>query len=138
MSDFLTTPEIDEAWDRIARTPDGQVIYRHLMKLVAEVATDDSALPRREGARTLAHNLMKLMANGIVDNDRYCVAFPAPKPEPRDRASRGAGPRIGPRHFVPGYDIDRTGTPYDAPDHSTPGGTGTTGSGSNGTGNGTG
>ena len=134
MSDFLTTPEIDEAWDRIARTPDGQVIYRHLMKLVTEVATDDSALPRREGARTLAHNLMKLMANGIVDNDRYCVAFPAPKPEPRDRASRGAGPRIGPQHFVPGYDIDRTGTPYDG----SPGGAGNTGTGSNGTGGGTG
>ena len=134
MSDFLTTPEIDEAWDRIARTPDGQVIYRHLMKLVTEVATDDSALPRREGARTLAHNLMKLMANGIVDNDRYCVAFPAPKPEPRDRASRGAGRRIGPEHFVPGYDIDRTGTPYDGAS----GGAGNTGTGSNGTGGGTG
>ena len=135
MSDFLTTPEIDEAWDRIARTPDGQVIYRHLMKLVSEVAIDDSALPRREGARTLAHNLMKLMANGIVDNDRYCVAFPAPKPEPRDRASRGAGPRIGPQHFVPGYDIDRTGIPYD---DGTAGGAGNSGTGSNGTGGGAG
>jgi hypothetical protein len=132
MSEFLTTPEIDEAWDRIARTPDGGIIYRHLMKLLLEVSNDERALPRNEGARSLAHNLMRLMANGIVDNDRYCVAFPSAKPERTDqRAARGAGPRIGPEHFVPGYDIDRTGVPYD---NRTSGGTGTTGTGSNGTG----
>jgi hypothetical protein len=80
MSEFLTTPEIDEAWDRIARTSDGHIIYRHLQKLVMEISYHDGALPRCEGARTLAHNLMHLMANGIIDSDRYCIAFPAAKP----------------------------------------------------------
>jgi len=78
MSEFLTSKEVDEAWDRVARTSDGQIIYRHLMKMALEVSNDDGALPRREGARTLAFNLMRLMANGIVDNDRYCIAFPGP------------------------------------------------------------
>ena len=109
MSEELTTPEINEAWDRIARTRDGQMIYRHLMRLVMATADDDSALPRHEGARNLARNLMALMAEGIADNDRYCVAFVSRAGERTERP-RGAGRRISPEHFVPGYDTADTPT----------------------------
>jgi hypothetical protein len=76
MSEELTTPEINAAWDRIARSPDGQIIYRHLQKLVMALSTDVSALPVHEGGRIVARHLMSLMAQGIVDSDRYAVAFP--------------------------------------------------------------
>src|SRR6516225_5021186 len=125
MSEFLTTPEINEAWDRIARTSDGQIIYRHLQKLVMEISTDDGALQRCEGARSLAHNLMRLMANGIIDSDRYAIAFPVAKPVAVTGA-RGAGRRVTADTFVAGYNTA---------DYGPTGGAGSTGTGTNGTGN---
>jgi hypothetical protein len=126
MSEFLTTPEINEAWDRIARTSDGQIIYRHLQKLVMEISTDDGALQRCEGARSLAHNLMRLMANGIIDSDRYAIAFPVAKPVAVTGA-RGASRRVTADTFVPGYsDFGPTGS------------SGNSGTGTNGTGSGAG
>jgi hypothetical protein len=80
MSQEFTTPEINEAWDRVARTTDGQIIYRHLQKLVMALSADVSALPVHEGGRILARHLMSLMAQGIVDSDRYAIAFPTAKP----------------------------------------------------------
>jgi hypothetical protein len=80
MSQEFTTPEINEAWDRVARTSDGQIIYRHLQKLVMALSVDVSALPVHEGGRILARHLMSLMAQGIVDSDRYAIAFPTAKP----------------------------------------------------------
>jgi hypothetical protein len=128
-NDFAQTKD---AWDRLARTPDGLVIYRHLQRIRQALATDMSALPAFEGRRSLAADLMAFMSDGIRDYDRACVTYTIAKPERTDRP-RGAGPRIGPQHFVPGYDIDRTGTAYP----STPGSAGDAGSGSNGTGNST-
>ena len=75
MSEQITTPQINEAWDRIARTPEGQMLYRHLMRLALALSDDVSALPVHEGGRILARNLMSLMAQGIADSDRYAVAF---------------------------------------------------------------
>ena len=86
---------------------------------------DDSALPRLEGRRRLAADLMAFMAEGVADNDRACITFAVAKPAAITPA-RGAGRRIGPEHFVPGYDVDRTGSIIDD------------GRGSGGTGNGTG
>ena len=80
MSQEFTTSEINEAWERIARTADGQIIYRHLQKLVMALSADVSALPVHEGGRILARHLMSLMAQGIVDSDRYAIAFPTAKP----------------------------------------------------------
>jgi hypothetical protein len=136
MSEEIDFQQIKDAWDRVARSADGVVIYRHLQRIRQALATDMSALPAFEGRRSLAADLMAFMSDGIRDYDRACVTYTIARPERTDQRTRGAGPRIGPHHFVPGYDIDRTGTPYDAPDHSTPGGTGSTGSGSNGTGSG--
>jgi len=105
--------DIKDAWDRIARTPDGLLIYRHLQRILMGTAgLDDSALPRLEGRRRLAADLMAFMSEGIADNDRACVTFAVAKPVATG-GTRGAGRRIGPEHFVAGYDTDRTGSPYD-------------------------
>jgi hypothetical protein len=88
----ISTDEINEAWDRIARTPDGQIIFRHLNKLAMALATDVSALPVHEGGRILARNLMSLMARGIVDSDRYAIAITTRSGTEPERA-RGADAR---------------------------------------------
>jgi hypothetical protein len=134
---MIENKEMQEAIDRIARTPDGLLLYRLLQKVLCgtvAVQHDHCALQFHEGRRTLARDLMAFMSEGIAENDRAAVTFAIAKPERTDqRTRRGAGPRIGPQHFVPGYDIDRTGTRYD----STTGSAGSTDTGSNGTGSGT-
>jgi hypothetical protein len=107
MSEIIETQEIKDAWDRIARTSDGQIVFRHLNKLAMALALDVSALPVHEGGRILARNLMSLMSKGIVDSDRYAIAFVTRTAEPGERA-RGAGRRISAEHFVPGYDTADT------------------------------
>ena len=78
---MIESQDIKEAWDRIARTPDGLVIYRHLQRIVMGTAgPDDGALPRLEGRRRLAADLMAYMAEGIADNDRTCVTFAVARP----------------------------------------------------------
>jgi hypothetical protein len=88
----ISTDEINEAWDRIARTPDGAIIFWHLNKLAMALAADVSALPAHEGGRILARNLMSLMARGIVDSDRYVIAI-----TPGSSAEPGAGTRTDAR-----------------------------------------
>jgi hypothetical protein len=127
----IDTEQIKEAWDRIARTSDGLVVYRHLQRLRLGLATDYSALPHFEGRRSLAADLMALMADGIGENDRAAITFSFSKSVAPAERSRGAGRRIGPEHFVPGYDAPAE--PFRAP-----GGASDTGSGSNGSGSGTG
>jgi hypothetical protein len=115
---MIENKEMQEAIDRIARTADGILLYRLLQKVLCGTVaaqSDHGALQFNEGRRTLARDLMAFMSEGIAENDRACVTFAVAKPERTDqRASRGAGRRIGPEHFVPGYDTDRTGTPYDS------------------------
>jgi len=112
MSEEIDFQQTKDAWDRLARTPDGLVIYRHLQRIRQALATDMSALPTFEGRRSLAADLMAFMSDGIRDYDRACVTYTIAKPAAA-RGTRGAGRRIGPEHFVPAYDIDRTGTAYD-------------------------
>jgi hypothetical protein len=100
---MIESQDIKEAWDRIARTPDGLVIYRHLQRIVMGTAgPDDGALPRLEGRRRLAADLMAYMAEGIADNDRACITFAVAKPVPTT-GTRGAGRRVTADTFVPGY-----------------------------------
>jgi hypothetical protein len=115
MSEEINTAEIGEIWTRIARTADGQIAYRWLQGVLMSKAdkTDMSALPFLEGRRSLAWDIAHHMAQGIADSDRYAITF-VTRVTPRDeRATRGAGRRITAGSFVPGYDIDRTGVPYD-------------------------
>jgi hypothetical protein len=126
---MIESQDIKDAWDRIARTSDGLLIYRHLQRIVMGTAgPDDSALPRLEGRRRLAADLMAFMSEGIAENDRACVTFAVAKPAPTS-ATRGAGRRITSSTFVAGYDT---------PDNFSAGGAGNAGTGTNGTGSGTG
>ena len=101
---MIEPDDIKDAWDRIARTPDGLLIYRHLQRIVMGTAgPDDGALPRLEGRRRLAADLMAYMAEGIADNDRACVTFAVAKPT-SIAGTRGAGRRVTADTFVPGYD----------------------------------
>ena len=101
---MIESKDIQEAWDRVARTSDGLVIYRHLQRIVMGTAgPEDSALPRLEGRRRLAADLMAYMAEGIADNDRACVTFAVAKPV-AVTVTRGAGRRVTADTFVPGYD----------------------------------
>jgi hypothetical protein len=105
----LENKDLEEAWDRVARTPDGLIIYRHLQRIRLGLAPDnapDSALPLLEGRRSLAAYLMAFMTEGIGVNDRACITFAVAKPVDTRSAQRGAGRRIGPEHFIPGYDTE--------------------------------
>ena len=127
MSEELDYQQTKDAWDRIARSADGIVIYRHLQRIRQALATDYSALPHFEGRRSLAADLMAFMSDGIRDYDRACVTYTIAKPV------AGA---------VTGTDARRkwlaSQSWYDAPDHGQAGSTGNTGAGSNGTGSGAG
>ena len=59
--------QIAEALDRIARTADGLILYRHLEKQLCAVCLDlgHGALRRHEGYRMFARELMGFMAEGI-------------------------------------------------------------------------
>ena len=103
MSEELDFDRIKDAWDRIARTADGLVIYRHLQRLRMGLATDLSALPLFEGRRSLAADLMAFMSEGVAENDRACITFAVAKPVAVS-PTRGAGRRITANTFVPGYD----------------------------------
>ena len=68
MSIELTEEDMRLAIDRIARTPDGSALYHYLQKVLCGVTTDsvpECALPRNEGRRSLASELMGLMAEGM-------------------------------------------------------------------------
>lgn len=67
-----------EALDRIARTPDGLLLYRYLQRIclgITPASAPKRALPVNEGRRTFAAELMAHMAEGIGDNDRSCITY---------------------------------------------------------------
>jgi hypothetical protein len=106
MSEEIDFAQIKDAWDRIARTADGLTVYRHLQRLRLGLAPEnapDSALPRLEGRRSLAADLMAFMAEGIAENDRSAVTFAIAKPA-TVAGPRGAGRRVTADTAVPGYD----------------------------------
>jgi len=81
---------------------------------------DDSALPRLEGRRRLAADLMAFMAEGVADNDRACITFAVAKPV----AVAGTGTDARRKWLASQSWYDNSPT----------GGAGNSGSGSNGTG----
>lgn len=112
MSEEIASDDIKQAWDRIARTADGQVIYRHFQKIRLGLAPDmgSGALRRFEGRRSLAADLMAYMAEGIADSDRYAVTFSVAKPVAVS-GTRGAGRRVTADTAVPGWDSDASAGP---------------------------
>lgn len=69
---MITDDDVAKAWDRLARTADGGLVYLHLQKILMEVPVDPQhgggALRANFGRRSLAHELMALMAKGIEDS----------------------------------------------------------------------
>ena len=67
---MITDTDLKEAIDRIARTADGEKLYRYLQKVLCGFVgpgASDCALRHLEGRRSFAAELMGLMAEGIDD-----------------------------------------------------------------------
>lgn len=68
---MITHEDLAKAWDRIARGPDGELVYAFLQKvaigLISEGCTD-GALRHNLGRRSLAHEIMGLMSKGIEES----------------------------------------------------------------------
>lgn len=69
---MITDDEMREALDRVARTADGELIYRYFQKTLCSVSTDpnESALREHNGRRRFATELMGHMAEGIRASGR--------------------------------------------------------------------
>lgn len=69
---MISDEDIDKALDRIARTPDGELLYRHFQKtmmgMLPDHAPDESALRTEHGRRRFAAELMAKMAKGIDES----------------------------------------------------------------------
>lgn len=115
MSEEIDHQRFKDAWDRIARTEDGQLIYRHLQRIRMGMAPslEDGALRHCEGRRSLAADLMAHMAKGIEQSDRYAFTFAVAQPAAVSGA-RGAGRRITAGTFVPGWDGPEPGAAGDS------------------------
>lgn len=122
MSEIHPTQEaIFEAIDRIARTPDGAMLYVHLQRRLMSISGEDleSALRLQEGERRFASKLIGLMAKGIFESGgrtghtgssigpgggEQPVVVPSPEPVRTGRARNPGGRRITEHTRVPGYD----------------------------------
>lgn len=121
MSDEISQKDIAEAMDRIARTPDGELLYLHLQKVCMGVLPRDAdlcALPVQEGRRRFAHDLMAFMAEGIRTSARsgarpvtFAVASASSGASPGRSSFRGAGRRVTLADSVPGFDTPTESEP---------------------------
>jgi hypothetical protein len=101
--------EIKEAIDRIARTADGEILYRYLQQEVCEIVSpaNESALREHNGRRRFASDLMTLMGKGIdASGGRNGTERPVvfARHEPAD-----ASKRLSPREWLskqPKWDDD--------------------------------
>lgn len=108
-----------EALKRISLTEDGWLLYCGLHKVAISMVDGAdpaiSALRRLDGRRSLAREMMAVMAEGIDERGKRAgtdklsdapVAFAQPKPVAIRTAGRGAGRRIDANTRVPGWDRD--------------------------------
>ena len=105
---MIDNKELQDAWDRIARSADGHTIYLHLQKrrMAVSANIDDGTLRRLEGERSFAAQLMGLMAKGIEESapglSARVVTFAVAGPIDVSR-SRGTARRVTADTYVPGY-----------------------------------
>lgn len=99
---MISDEDTTRALDRIARTPDGTILYRCLQKVLCGVSgtTEGGALQNEHGRRSLARDLMARMAQGIdesssarSESDRP-VTFAVAGPVRAVSAARGAARRV--------------------------------------------
>jgi hypothetical protein len=112
---MISDDDLRKALDRIARSADGEFLYRYLQLKVLCGVVDfvdlpvgwdaSSALLRDNGRRSLAAELMGLMTRGIDERGgstepgstsvtERAVVFVAPQPRAVGPVSRGAGRRV--------------------------------------------
>jgi hypothetical protein len=115
-----TQKAVEEAIDRLARTPDGAMLYVYLQRRLMEVipTADQSALSAHHGERIFASRLTGLMAKGIIESGGRTgitgsstgpggLEQPIVRPVAKSvtlGGPRGAGRRITEHTRVPGYD----------------------------------
>jgi hypothetical protein len=109
MTEEITSDDITQVMDRIARTADGQLLYRYLQKVRLGVTTPNMpgrALRANEGRRSFAADLMAHMGKGIADSDRYAVTFAIAEPVDTRTHPRGARRRVTLDTAIAGWDTD--------------------------------
>jgi hypothetical protein len=64
---MISDDDFKQAFDDMARTPAGRLVYLHLQRTLCQLCPSDQpgALRRHEGRRTFAGELMAMMAKGI-------------------------------------------------------------------------
>src|SRR6266403_1965473 len=100
--DFNPFTEEIEAVKRIASTGDGRLLHRYLRRVLETVIDlqEGGALQAQNGRRSLARDLMKLMAEGIDDrrddhgNDPILARSARPVVVGRQRRDRRNLPRV--------------------------------------------
>lgn len=107
MSAEIGDKELQEAWDRVARTSDGKMIYLHLQRRLMGVMTggDSCTLRADNGERKFAAKLIGLMAKGISESGGLSdpiVTFVRAGPVAVSSA-HGARRRVTDATFVRGY-----------------------------------
>jgi hypothetical protein len=117
---MITDDDLRSAWDRVARTADGQLLYLHLQRRLMAISTvvSDGALLASEVERRFAATLMGLMAKGIEESGgsgdtsgsgsgsssgaERPIVFAVAKPVAVAR--RTGGRLVGPDDHVAGWD----------------------------------
>lgn len=106
--------EEKEAWRRLSHTPDGALIHRALRRVLESITpiADSGALLANEGRRSLASDLMRLMAEGIEARGRSDSIGTGGGNDPvltrdakpvRGRRAAGPGRRVNAGTVVPGW-----------------------------------
>lgn len=118
MSEGIGEDHFNEAIDRLARTPDGEILYLFLQRRLMAVptSTEDGALRSDHGERSFAARLISLMAKGIQERGGRTgstsdtssgstrpIVFAVASPRPTGGGPRGSG-RRGPSGPVAGWD----------------------------------
>jgi hypothetical protein len=122
MSEGLTDEDLHKAIDRLARTPDGRILYLFLQRRLMGVpaSSKSGALRTDHGERMFAAKLIGLMATGIAESGGASsssgdgstgsgdkpIVFAVPQPRRVAGTGRGIGRRITEQTRVPGYDRD--------------------------------
>ena len=102
----ITDKDIIEALDRVARTPDGELLYLYLQKVLMGVPTEKKsrALTWNDARRSFASELMGFMSKGISASARSgCITFTVAQRAPVSRRTPG-GRLVTADTAVPGYD----------------------------------
>lgn len=97
---MISDHDLNEALDRIARTRDGDLLYRYLQKRLMGVclSADMGALQSDNGERKFAAELMGRMAQGIKESSSVgpdrAITFALAEPRSVARPGRGPGRRV--------------------------------------------